>query len=93
MTTVHERSGELDQVIKDVVKHQYGFDPDTALGKKVAACVAEVYEQTPVGFVCDLEFQPIRHEASCACIQPNRDCDCDPDVTITVSGMQPQLIH
>ena len=91
--SIEERTGDIVQVIKDVVKHQYGFDPDSALGKKVAACVAEIHEQTPVGFCCDLLFQPIRHEASCACIHPGRDCDCDPDVTITVEGMRPLVTH
>lgn len=91
--SLEQRDGEIDEVIRQVVQHQYGFDPASALGKKVAACVAQIYEATPIGFVCDMEFKPIQHEASCACIRPGRDCDCDPDVSIGVSGMHPQVTH
>ena len=90
---IQQRSGELDTMIRDVVKHQYGFEPSSALGKKVAACIAEIYEAVPLGFMCDLAFQPIRHEASCACIKPGRDCDCDPDVSIKVEGLRPEVTH
>ena len=46
---VEERTGEIDQMIIDLVKYQ-GFDTDSALGKKVVACVATVYDSVPDNF-------------------------------------------